>query len=436
MLLIKKMFLVLLVLSFTVGMMWAAGKQEEAKEAAEEEKVVELWHYWTTENEKATVDGLRDGFQKKYPGVKLIDRAIPGSTAEIRQQVSTAILGGNPPEVFQSLLGYQLKSFADAGTLVPVTDIWNEINGDKIFLENIAKMAFFDNEAWGIPFNIHTINPVWYNVEVFKKYNLKEPTTWEEFQQVCKVLKENGVAPLIDAAWWTVFAFEPFLIETVGIDGWGDIGQGKTSFTEDKRIRKAFELFKEYFLDNLIENWSGYSWAEAAQPLIKGEVAMYFSMGNWLGNLLETNGLEPIKDFDFFIAPNTEKVLIGQAGTFGLLKDSDSPNTAKLFLKYLSTPEAQMVFSNTQNGVSTLKGSVSYENPILDKFARLHDNPDYTFIINYNHLMPPAFYTQFYTQIEKYAADPTPKILDEVLKELENLRIEARDNNEWVDWGY
>ena len=50
--------------------------------------------------------------------------------------------------------------------------------------------------------------------------------------------------------------------------------------------------------------------------------------------------------------------------------------------------------------------------------------------------MPPAFYTQFYTQIEKYAADPTPKILDEVLKELENLRIEARDNNEWVDWGY
>jgi len=50
--------------------------------------------------------------------------------------------------------------------------------------------------------------------------------------------------------------------------------------------------------------------------------------------------------------------------------------------------------------------------------------------------MPPDFYTQFYTQIEKYAVDPTNETLDEVLNELERLRIEASTEGKWVNWGW
>jgi len=53
---------------------------------------------------------------------------------------------------------------------------------------------------------------------------------------------------------------------------------------------------------------------------------------------------------------------------------------------------------------------------------------------NLSFLMPPDFYTQFYTQIEKYAVDPNNETLDEVLNELERLRIEVSTEGKWVNW--
>lgn len=255
--------------------------------AANTENVVEIWHSWTAGKEVQSITCLIDSFREKYPEISIKDRAIPGSTAEIRQQLGVAFIGGNPPEICALGPGYNLKSYADAGRLIPITDVWNEVRGNKIFPEGIAKVTVFDNEAWAVPLNIHTINTVWYNVKVFEKYNLEEPKTWEEFEHVCSVLKENGLEPMTAAGFWSVYALYPFLVTTLGPEGYAALGQGKISFTGEKKVKEAFELFKEMWIDNLMEDWTGYGWAEAARPLMEGKVAMYFCMGDWLAPLLE-----------------------------------------------------------------------------------------------------------------------------------------------------
>ena len=38
-----------------------------------------------------------------------------------------------------------------------------------------------------------------YRKDIFEKYNLEAPTTWNEFLDTCKTLKDNGEIPLIVA---------------------------------------------------------------------------------------------------------------------------------------------------------------------------------------------------------------------------------------------
>ena len=425
----KKVFLLILLVIFVLSVLPVF--------AANTENVVEIWHSWTSGKEVQSITCLIDSFREKYPEISIKDRAIPGSTAEIRQQLGVAFIGGNPPEICALGPGYNLKSYVDAGRLRPITDVWNEISGNKIFPEGIAKVIVFDNEAWAVPLNIHTINTVWYNVKVFEKYNLEEPKTWEEFKHVCSVLKENGLEPITAAGFWSVYALYPFLITTLGPEGYAALGQGKVSFTSEKKVKEAFELFKEMWIDNLMENWTGYGWAEAARPLMEGKVGMYFCMGDWIAPLLESEGMEPIKEFDFFPAPGTRNMIIGQVDALPLTKDSDAPNLAKTFLKFSASTEGQTAFNRYKGGVAAnLETPSDFYGPIMSKIYHLQHKPGVQFMPNLNLLMPPDFYVQFYTQIEKYAVGPTNEILDEVLNELERLRIEASTEGKWVNWGW
>ena len=425
----KKVFLLILLVIFVLSVLPVF--------AASTENVVEIWHYWTAGREAQSVSSLIDSFREKYPEVSVKDRTIPGSTAELRQQLGIAFMGGNPPEIFQVGPGYNLKSYVDAGRLSPITDVWNEISGNKIFPEGIAKLTVFNNEAWAVPLNIHTISTVWYNVKVFEKYNLEEPKTWEEFKHVCSVLKENSLEPIAAAGFWSVYALYPFLITTLGPEGYIAIGEGEVNFTSEKRVREAFELFKEMWIDNLMEDWSGYSWAEAARPFIEGKVAMYFCMGDWIAPLLESEGMEPIKEFDFFPAPGTRNMIIGQIDALPLTKGSDAPDLAKTFLKFSASTEGQTAFNRYKGSVAAnLEAPSDFYGPIMSKIYNLLHKPGVQFIPNLSFLMPPDFYTQFYTQIEKYAVDPTNETLDEVLNELERLRIEASTEGKWVNWGW
>lgn len=425
----KKVFLLILLVIFVLSVLPVF--------AASTENVVEIWHYWTAGREAQSISSLIDSFREKYPEVSVKDRTIPGSTAELRQQLGIAFMGGNPPETFQVGPGYNLKSYVDAGRLSPITDVWNEVSGNKIFPEGIAKLTVFNNEAWAVPLNIHTISTVWYNVKVFEKYNLEEPKTWEEFKHVCSVLKENGLEPIAAAGFWSVYALYPFLITTLGSEGYVAIGEGEVNFTSEKRVREAFELFKEMWIDNLMEDWSGYSWAEAARPFIEGKVAMYFCMGDWIAPLLESKGMEPIKEFDFFPAPGTRNMIIGQIDALPLTKGSDAPDLAKTFLKFSASTEGQTAFNRYKGSVAAnLEAPSDFYGPIMSKIYNLLHKPGVQFIPNLSFLMPPDFYTQFYTQIEKYAVDPTNETLDEVLNELERLRIEASTEGKWVNWGW
>jgi glucose/mannose transport system substrate-binding protein len=423
----KRLFISILILLVTVTFAFSGGQDETEK--GNGDNAVEIWHFWMAGGEAEALSAVMDGFRENNPKIEVKDRGMPGADVELRQQLTMAFLAGDPPEVFQAGPAMMLKGYVENDRLTPLTDIWNEFRGDEIFPKDIAAGFKINGDVWGIPLNIHTENPIWYNVKVFKELNLEEPKTWEEYQDICDVLKENGIAPSVAAgAGWPVYGLFPFLIEALGPEGFNALSAGEISYTSPE-VRRAFVNMKELWIDNLIDNWSGYGWADAARPFMEGKAGMYFGMGDWLAALLVSEGMIPGEEFDFFLPPAAGygQVVLGVIDAFVMSKGSGDPALAKEFLKYTASVDGQIKFNTHKGSVSpNLEAPSDFYNPIMQKINRILKDENTSFVLDPWVAMDTDYYFTFTALVDKYAFDPTEETLNSVLNELENARLEMK----------
>ena len=56
-------------------------------------------------------------------------------------------------------IGYDLKSYVDAGRLAPIDDVWAAINGDEVFSEGLKENGKFDGHAYAVPLQYSYFEP-------------------------------------------------------------------------------------------------------------------------------------------------------------------------------------------------------------------------------------------------------------------------------------
>jgi|BioPla2DNA2_1021312.scaffolds.fasta_scaffold51291_2 glucose/mannose transport system substrate-binding protein len=396
----------------------------------------ELWHYWLTGGEKAALDALLEAAREVYPEYEFTERGIPGATAEIRRQLGAAFMAGDPPEVYQSAIGYDLKTYVDAGRLKPLDEVWEKINGDEIFDDGLKAMVKFDGHAYAIPLNTHVISHMFYNKHVFAELGLEPPKDWDEFKEVCRVLRENGVEPIaaVAGSWGTYQWYGP-LLTVLGVDGYLALGRGEIAFT-DPRVREAFELYRDTMVEAYMEGWAGYGWAEAANEMIQGNAAMYLN-GDWVVAHFKEAGLEEDVDFGFFPVPGTQDVVIIQVDALAAPVGSADEAGANALMEVAGRLEGQIAFNS-------LKGSVAanlnvppdiYGPTLRCVYERIQEvNQSGTVLPNLLFMLPPHLWQELTRQVEIFTLDPTDATLDTVLQTLENLRLEILFENGFVQW--
>lgn len=395
----------------------------------------ELWHYWLSGGEREAIDAFLNKARDLYPDEEFADRGIPGASTEMRRQLGAAFIAGDPPDAYQSAIGYDLKSYVDAGRLAPIDDVWAEIDGDAVFSEGLRRMVKFDNHAYAIPLNTHIISHIWYNKQIFDKLGLDTPKNWDEFKHVSKVLRDNDIEPFAAAKSWCTYNFYAPLVTILGPEGYLELGNGKIAFT-DPRMKEAFRLYAEAFVSSYMFGWSGYGWAEAANEVIRGNAAMYLN-GDWVVAYFEQAGWVPGEDFDFFPSPGTEDIMIMQVDALANPLDSADPNGAKKLLAVAGGIEGQKAFNSKKGSVAAnLLVSPDIYNVILkrtyDRVQRI--SAEGTMLPNLNFMLPPSLYQELSRQIEIFALDPTEKTLETVTQTLENLRQDLLNQGAFVNW--
>ena len=81
----------------------------------------------------------------------------------------------------------------------------------------------YDGDYVAVPVNIHRVNWLWINPQVFKKAGIENaPTTLEEFYAAGDKLRAAGFIPLAHGGqpWQDSTVFEDLVLSVMGADGY------------------------------------------------------------------------------------------------------------------------------------------------------------------------------------------------------------------------
>ena len=104
-------------------------------------------------------------------------------------------VAGNPPTAAQ-VKGPQIQLWGDEGVLANLDDVAKAEQWDALLPKVVADVMKYEGSYVAVPVNVHRINWMWANPEVFKKAGAKVPETWAELEEACKKIQAAGMVPI------------------------------------------------------------------------------------------------------------------------------------------------------------------------------------------------------------------------------------------------
>jgi glucose/mannose transport system substrate-binding protein len=375
---------------------------------------------------------------EQSPDTPITGQDFPGSAIELRRQLQTALLGGTPPAAYQSAMGYELKTFADAGQLRDISALWGEFGGERIFPVGLQRVMKVEGVPYAVPLNMHAISNIFYNKALVDELGIAIPTTFEEFQTACEKIKAAGKGCLANAGgpFWSLYNFYVPLIAAVGTEGYFKLGSGDLSFNSDE-FRTALATYRDTYAKNYIANWSGKTWPQGADDIVAGR-AVFYQMGDWASGYFKDVGLEPTVAYDFFAAPGTGGAVVIQVDAIATPNGTEASNAAAdALLRTAAGTKGQAAFNIHKGSVAA---NLETPTDIYDALGRkTHETmmaaeQKGAVLPNLFFLLPTELGSELGVQIERFAADPSDATMESAIATLENLRLSAKDQGLFVNW--
>ena len=311
-------------------------------------------------DEQASFQAVIDGFTELYPNV---DVKYTSGGDNLAPLLSTAVEGGNPPDIAAVGQPGLMADFAAKDAIQPIDDLRDQIVDN--FGESVADVGAIDGTQYGVMFKGANKSTVWYNVADFEEAGVEPPETWEELQETASTLKAAGITPYsvgVDVGWPISDLFENVYIRTAGVEMYDQLTKHEIPWT-DQSVKDALAVMANIVGES--DNMAGGT-EESLQTEMPASVAKVFSdepeaamvvIGDFAPGVTETT-LEPETGFNVFTFPSvegSEPAVVGGGDIFVEFKKSPA---ADAFMEYLTTPEAAEIWAS--------RGGFSSPNKNLD----------------------------------------------------------------------
>jgi glucose/mannose transport system substrate-binding protein len=324
---------------------------------------VEVLHWWTSGGEAKAAAALKQTMEAK--GHTWKDFAVAGGGGDAAMTVlKSRVISGNAPAAAQ-IKGPALQEWAAEGVLANIDDVAKADHWDDVLPKVVADVMKYKGHYIAAPVNVHRVNWLWTNPEVFKKAGAKVPTTWDEFFVAAEAIKKAGLIPLAHGGqnWQDFTTFEDVVLGVGGSDFYKKaLVQLDATSINSPTMLKALETYKKIktYTD---KNAPGRDWNLATAMVIKGEAGMQF-MGDWAKGEFLAAGKVPGKDFGCYPAPGTSKAYTFNIDSFAMfqLKNEANAKAQKDLALAIMSPAFQELFNLN-------KGSIPVRTDVkLDKF--------------------------------------------------------------------
>jgi glucose/mannose transport system substrate-binding protein len=312
-----------------------------------------VYHWWTAGGERDAMNKIEADFRTAYPDISVHDNpAAGGGGIALKTVMQGMLAAGLPPDTFQSLSGGELKTYVDGGYLDNVDDIWSSQGLDTKYPPVLSQMVTFDGHKMAIPVSIHRANWLFYNLRIFKQYNLTPPTDVDELIADAKDLSTHGIYIGLGTRdkWTAAFLFDAVLLSVAGPDEYERFYTGLLDVGTDPLIRKAFEKFSD-LIKYLDPDFGSAAWTDMPGQLSSGKAGMMVT-GDFAAPLLTAAGFQEGRDWEAVGFPAKPEVFLMVVDTFTRPKGAKHPDATTDWLTNLAGAKTQADFT-------ILKGSIA-----------------------------------------------------------------------------
>lgn len=275
----------------------------ESKGGESQDGVTEI-SFWSLNTRQEAIDPIVEEFNAQNEDIKVVPSYY--DTDGIKDACKVGASSKTLPNMWFNWGGSLGGFYVDNGLTYDLTSYGEENGWSEKFDENALNLCTYDGKLSGYPTSYNILG-VYYRKDIFEQYNLEVPTTFEEFEQVCATLKENGVTPISTAGLngWHTMRFVELLVEHYA---GAELHDAMNTFDEswdNEAVTKAFEKYKEFVDKGYFPE--GFLTQDPNDTLIamaNGQCAMDIQ-GQWQDGKIVQEGLN-VDDYGVFAFPSGE----------------------------------------------------------------------------------------------------------------------------------
>ena len=287
---------------------------------------VEVLHWWTSGGEAASVNYLKDKLSDA--GVTWTDFAVAGGGGENAMTVlKSRAISGNPPTAAQ-IKGPSIQEWGELGFLADIDDVAKTNDWDNLLPAVVSDVMKHNGKYVAAPVNVHRVNWMWSNPEVYASAGATIPTTWDDFMVQAKKLQAAGFVALAHGGqpWQDATVFEAVVLGVGGADYYNsafvDLDMDALNSATTLEVFETFGNLRQ-FVD---ANSPGRDWNVATSMVIEGKAGSQI-MGDWAKGEFKVAGKSVGTDYVCTAAPGTSGAHTFNIDSFAFFAQSDASST-------------------------------------------------------------------------------------------------------------
>ncbi len=297
---------------------------------------------------------------------------------QYKTKIAAEMAANEVADVFNTWAAGFRKPYVKAGK---VYDLTSKLNSDtewkNRYVPGVYSSLEFDGKVYALP-TTQTVACLFYNTEIFNKYGLSEPKTYDDLKNIIKVLNDNGITPfaLGNKAPWVGAMFSELVVNRVGgTEPYNKVYNG-TGTWEDPAFIEAGKVIQELVsLKAFPEGFNALDNDPAQAEFRAGKCGMLV-MGSWAIQQLYNDMQEKLgvcKFPEFTGGKGNTDTWLGQPDqSFAIAANTDAADAAAEFIKTISDPIIQTKLNEAGNLVATnITPDPNKVNPVAMKVGDL-----------------------------------------------------------------
>lgn len=332
-----------------------------------------------------------DEFMKKHADIK-IEWSAGGVNFE-DGSIQALIRSGSAPDLIITNSGPgRVGLLSNAGLIHPLDDVMKKLDIESRYQQWVIEQtrAQGKGKVYELVEGVDVFQ-VYYNKQMFDRFGLKVPTTWEEFLAVCDRLKKENILPIaagfrkgIGGGWMLGNLVE----SSAGKDLTTEVIYGKGTF-DQKPIVLGGEMLKQLVDAGYVDGKeaAALDQAQAQALFIGGKSAMNISPQGVLSSPRSKG--EDVSAFDAFLLPSRDpnrpaRPSAGLAHSWIVPTSTKHMDAVEKWLDFISSEDyLKLTSTNGAVLVPVLQAAskIKYDPAIEDAIKKLSNGAGYNFSV-------------------------------------------------------